>query len=105
MNSCTLRPPNDRDLSDDIIGSVLEGRKSNRHFLTHDILAFQEGRPSHRTYFQPPPTSSMSQATDTKCMNSRSRVSRSDAAAALGLLSLMNGTERRIVPSPYAERC
>ncbi|CAI5738866.1 unnamed protein product [Hyaloperonospora brassicae] len=104
MNSCTLRPPNDRDLSDDVIGNVMEGRKSNRHFVTHDVMAVQDWRrPSHRTFCQPPPpTLYASQATRTKYTDSSPRVPERDAAAAIGLLLLMNETKRHEVPSPRA---
>lgn len=107
MDSCTFRPPNDRYLSDDIIGGVLQGRRPDRYFLAADENDGEEWRQSRQSYLQPQTSERprVCHIERTRSINTSSIIAERDAVAVLGLLSLMNGTKRQRAPSPSFSSC
>ncbi|GMF16180.1 unnamed protein product [Phytophthora lilii] len=101
MNSFTLRPPNDRFLSDNIIGGVLQRRMSASHVLVDDsgekqyqswCQAHRQPRTFVRTYaYNEPRTSS-----------TNTIIPERDAIAVLGLLSLVGGKRKRESPASFS---
>ncbi|KAG7377000.1 hypothetical protein PHYPSEUDO_012337 [Phytophthora pseudosyringae] len=103
MNFCTLRPPNVRFLSDDVIGGVVQRRRPSRDFLAEDCSissaqTYEQRRqslPPPRAYERPRARGEVNKPQCTRVIPER------DAVAVVGLLSLMTATpKRKRVESP-----
>ncbi|KAG4047376.1 hypothetical protein PC123_g17267 [Phytophthora cactorum] len=98
MNFCTLRPPNYRFLSDNIIGGVVQRRRTSRDVINEEY----RNRQSYEDCYRPraavrthvPRAVNRSSST-----SGRSVIPERDAEAVLGLLSL-GGTKRKRAESP-----
>ncbi|EGZ16327.1 hypothetical protein PHYSODRAFT_505437 [Phytophthora sojae] len=111
MNFCTLRPPNDRFLSDDIVGGVVERRSSGRYFrpdnYQHSAVRANnnEWRQSSQPRVQPQaPEYTRARQVQNSTNNTLTRpgaiIPERDAIAVLGLLSLTGEKRKRESESP-----
>ncbi|OWZ21939.1 hypothetical protein PHMEG_0003428 [Phytophthora megakarya] len=104
MDFCTLRPPNLRFLSDEIVGGVLQRSKANKFSYAPDNRFIQPSQ----TWCEPrnqyrPPTHNQPRARPVEhpqASNSKEVIPQRDAVAVLGLLSLTTQPKRKREETP-----
>ncbi|GMF40971.1 unnamed protein product [Phytophthora fragariaefolia] len=105
MDFCTLRPPNDRFLSDDIVGDVVQRRIPGRHFQadTYNTTHGAERRYSNQAYRQSRAFeyTRARQAQASYLTKPDAIIPERDAIAVLGLLSLTGEKRKRDSPTTF----
>lgn len=102
MDFCTLRPPNDRFLSDEIVGGVVQRRSSGRYIRTDTYSAARDDgwRQSNQSRQQPRAFeyTRARQVQSTNLTEPDAIIPERDALAVLGLLSLTGEKRKRDSP-------